>query len=154
MTFAFSKWPEMTLTQNDPIELLKVILKGCGVVCIVLIISLIVACLASLIPSFNTIKTHRIPLRSIPVFLLFLLESWQNISRNSLFYPFHSAFYPSYFCLLRGWKVPSKPLFLALKSIFLLSFHRKTNSAFLTIFAWVMWFSVNNGASLFRGLGH
>ena len=51
----------MTLTRNDPIELLKVILKGCGVVCIVLIISLIVACLASLVLTFNTIKTHRIP---------------------------------------------------------------------------------------------
>ena len=51
----------MTLTRNDPIELLKVILKGCDVVCIVLIISLIVACLASLISSFNTINTHRIP---------------------------------------------------------------------------------------------
>ena len=51
----------MTLTRNDPIELLKVILKGCGVVCIALIISLIVACLASLVLTFNTIKTHRIP---------------------------------------------------------------------------------------------
>ena len=53
-----------------------------------------------------------------PSFLAFLLESWQNISRNSLFFPFHSAFSPSYFCLLKGWKVPSEPLFLALKSIF------------------------------------
>ena len=32
----------MTLTLNDTIELLKAILKGCGVVCIVLIISLVV----------------------------------------------------------------------------------------------------------------
>ena len=51
----------MTLTRNDPIELLKVILKGCCIVCIVLIISLIVACLVSLILTFNTMKTQRIP---------------------------------------------------------------------------------------------
>ena len=51
----------MTLTLNDTIEFLKVILKECCFACIMLIISLIVACLASLIPSFNTIKTHRIP---------------------------------------------------------------------------------------------
>ena len=33
----------MTLTLNDTIELLKVILKECGIDCIVLIINLIVA---------------------------------------------------------------------------------------------------------------
>ena len=108
----------MTLTLNDTIELLKAILKECGIDCIVLIISLIVVDWTVSFPSFNVIKNAHIPLLSTPVFLLFLRESWQNISRNSLFYPFHSAFYPSCFCLLRGWKVPSEPLFLASKSIF------------------------------------
>ena len=141
----------MTLTLNDTIELLKAILEECGVDCIVLIISSVVANGTILIPSFNTIKMHGIPLRSIQFLMLFLRESWQNISRNSLFYPFHSPFNHSYFCLLKGWKVLSEPLFLALKSIFLLPFHRKTNPAFLAIFAWIMWFSVNNGIWLFRG---
>ena len=64
----------MTLTLNDTIELLKAILEECGVECIVLIISSVVANGTILIPSFNTIKTHGIPLRSITVFLLLLRE--------------------------------------------------------------------------------
>ena len=50
----------MTLTLNDTIELLKAILEECGIDCIVLIINLIVAGWTVLVPSFNTIKTHRI----------------------------------------------------------------------------------------------
>ena len=50
----------MTLTLNDTIELLKAILEECGVDCIVLIISSVVANGTILIPSFNTIKTHGI----------------------------------------------------------------------------------------------
>ena len=51
----------MTLTLNDTIEFLKVILGECYFVCIMLIISLIIVRLASLVLTFNTIKTHRIP---------------------------------------------------------------------------------------------
>lgn len=65
----------MTLTLNDTIELLKAILEECGVDCIVLIISSVVANETILIPSFNTIKTHGIPLRSIQFLMLFLRES-------------------------------------------------------------------------------
>ena len=122
----------MTLTLNDTIELLKAILEECSVDCIVLIISLVVANGTILIPSFNTIKTHGIPLRSIQFLMLFLRESWQNISRNSLFYPFHSPFNPSYFCLLKGWKVPSEPLFLASRGVFLLLSLQKTIQPFLS----------------------
>ena len=141
----------MTLTLNDTIELLKAILKGYDFDCIVLIINLIVAGWTVLVPSFNTIKTHGISFDLPKLFLLFYENLDKNISRNSLFYPFHSPFNHSYFCLLKGWKVPSEPLFLAFKSIFLLPFHRKTDPAFLAIFAWIMWFSVNNGIWLFRG---
>ena len=65
----------MTLTLNDTIELLKAILEECGVDSIVLIISSVVANGTILIPSFNTIKTHGIPLLSTQIFLLFLRES-------------------------------------------------------------------------------
>ena len=84
----------MTLTRNDPIELLKVILKGCGVVCIVLIISLIVACLASLIPSFNTIKTHRIPF-ALSSFSCSFYENLDKIYQEiPCFTPFIPCFTP------------------------------------------------------------
>jgi len=65
----------MTLTLNDTIELLKAILEECGVDCIVLIISSVVANGTILIPSFNTIKMHGIPLRSIQFLMLFLRNS-------------------------------------------------------------------------------
>ena len=65
----------MTLTLNDTVELLKAILEECGVDCIALIISSVVANGTILIPSFNTIKTHGIPLRSIQFLMLFLRES-------------------------------------------------------------------------------
>lgn len=141
----------MTLTLNDTIELLKAILEECGVKYIVLIISLIAVCWTVLFPSFNAIKTHRISFALPKLFLLFYENLDKNISRNSLSYPFHPTFYPSYICLLRRWKVPSKPLFLASRGVFLLLSLQKINSAFLAIFAWVMWFSVDNGVWLFRG---
>lgn len=151
MTFAFSKWPLMTLTLNDTIEHLKVILKGYDFDCIALIINLIVADWTVLVPSFNTIKTHGISFALPKLFLLFYENLDKNISRNSLFYPFHPTFYPSYFCLLRGWKVPSEPLFLASIGVFLLLSLQKNNPAFLAIFAWIMWFSIDDGIWLFRG---
>lgn len=110
----------MTLTLNDTIELLKAILEECGIECIVLIINLIVACRTVLVPSFNAIKTHGIAFALPKLFLLFYENLDKNISRNSSFFPFHPTFYPSYFSFLKGWKVPSEPLFLASKGIFLL----------------------------------
>ena len=141
----------MPLTLNDTIELLKAILEECGIECIVLIISLIVVDWTVLFPSFNAIKTHRISFALSQFSCCFYENLDKNISRNSLSYPFHPTFYPSYFCLLKGGKVPSEPLFLAPKSIFLLLSLKKNNPVFLVIFAWVMWFSVDNGDWLFRG---
>ena len=144
----------MTLTLNDPIVLLKAILEECSVECIVLIISLIVVDWTVLFPSFNAIKTHRISF-DLSQFSCSFYENldkiYQEIPCKSSFPPFHSAFSPSYFCLQKGWKVPSEPLFLAPKSIFLLLSLKKYNPAFLVNFAWVMWFSVDNGVWLFRG---
>lgn len=141
----------MKMTENDRIRLLKVIRKETVDDYNMMIISKLAYVVVSDCTMFCIVGTAHILLLSTPVFLLFLWESWQNISRNSSFYPFHPTFSPSYICLLRRWKVPSEPLFLASKSIFLLPFHRKTNLAFLAIFAWIMWFSVNNGIWLFRG---
>lgn len=128
----------MTLTLNDTIELLKAILEECGIECIVLIINLIVACRTVLVPSFNAIKTHGIAFALPKLFLLFyenLDKIYQEIPRFS---PFILPFTPSYFCLLKGGKVPSEPLFLAPKSIFLLLSLKKNNPVFLAILAWVM----------------
>ena len=128
----------MTLTLNDTIELLKAILEECGIECIVLIINLIVAGRTVLVPSFNAIKHTESP-SLYPSFSCCFYENLdKNISRNSLSYPFHPTFYPSYFCLLKGGKVPSEPLFLAPKSIFLLLSLKKNNPVFLAILAWVM----------------
>ena len=92
----------MTLTLNDTIEFLKVILKGCCFACIMLIISLMAAVLISLVLTFNTIKTHGI-LFALSSFSCSFYENLdKNISKKSLFYPFYSAFSPSYFCHLRG----------------------------------------------------
>ena len=104
--------------QNDRIRLLKVIQKRMIFVRKIMIVNEIVSVVLSPSIVLYTPKTVYVPLLSTQIFLLFLRESWQNISRNSSFSPFHSAFYPSYFCLLRRWKVPSEPLFLAFKSIF------------------------------------
>ena len=123
----------MTLTLNDTIEFLKAILEECGIECIVLIINLIVACRTVLVPSFNAIKTHGIAFALPKLFLLFYENLDKNISRNSSFFPFHPTFYPSYFSFLKGWKVPSEPLFLASKGIFLLLSLQKNNLAFLVI---------------------
>ena len=145
------KWPKMTVTENDRIRLLKVIRKEAVDGRNIMIISKLVCVVVSACTMFCIVGTAHIPLLSTPVFLLFLRESWQNISRNSSFYPFHPTFSPSYFCLLKGWKVLSEPLFLASKGIFLLLSLQKHNLVFLVIFAWVMRFSVNNGIWLFRG---
>ena len=112
------KWPKMTVTENDRIRLLKVIRKEAVDGRNIMIISKLVCVVVSACTMFCIVGTAHIPLLSTPVFLLFLRESWQNISRNSSFYPFHPTFSPSYFCLLKGWKVLSEPLFLASKSIF------------------------------------
>ena len=141
----------MTLTLNDTIELLKAILEECGVDCIVLIISLIVAGWTVSFPSFNAIKTHRISFALSPFSCCFY-ENFDKIYQEiPCFTPFHSPFNPSCFCLLKGWKVLSEPLFLASKGIFLLLSLQKHNPVFLAIFAWIMWFSVDNGVWLFRG---
>ena len=112
------KWPKMTVTENDRIRLLKVIRKEAMGDCNMMIISKLAYVIVSACTMFCIVGTAHIPLLSTPVFLLFLRESWQNRSRNSSFYPFHPTFSPSYICLLRRWKVPSEPLFLAFKSIF------------------------------------
>ena len=108
----------MTVTENDRIRLLKVIRKEAVDGRNIMIISKLAYVVVSACTMFCIVGTAHIPLLSTPVFLLFLRESWQNISRNSSFYPFHPTFSLSYICLLRRWKVPSEPLFLAFKSIF------------------------------------
>ena len=141
----------MTLTLNDTIELLKAILEECGIDSIVLIISLIVVGWTVSFPSFNAIKTHRISF-ALSQFSCCFYENFDKIYQEiPCFTPNYPTFYPSYFCLLKGGKVPSEPLFLAPKSIFLLLSLKKNNPVFLVIFAWVMWFSVDNGDWLFRG---
>ena len=144
----------MTLTLNDTIEFLKAILEECGVDCIVLIISLIVVGWTVSFPSFNAIKTHRISFALSPLSCCFYEnfdKIYQEIPCKSSFFPFSFCLSPSYFCLLKGWKVLSEPLFLASKGIFLLLSLQKHNPVFLVIFVWVMWFSVDNGVWLFRG---
>ena len=79
----------------------------------------------------------RAEVRSFPYCYLYNIgkrpTSWFSIKvqfrASYLCYP---TFYPSYFCLLKGWKVPSKPLFLAPKSIFLLLSLKKTILPFLS----------------------
>lgn len=128
----------MTLTLNDTIELLKAILEECGIECIVLIINLIVAGRTVLVPSFNAIKHTESP-SLYPsfscCFTRILTKIYQEIPCLT---PFILPFTPSYFCLLKGGKVPSEPLFLAPKSIFLLLSLKKNNPVFLAILAWVM----------------
>ena len=112
------KWPKMTVTENDRIRLLKVIRKEAMGDCNMMIITKLAYVVVSACTMFCIVGTAHILLLSTPVFLLFLRESWQNRLRNSSFYPFHPAFSPSYICLLRRWKVPSEPLFLALRAFF------------------------------------
>ena len=88
-----------------------------GIVCTVLLQSTMLC----------TAKTVHIPLRSITVFLLFLREFWQNISRNSLFYPFHSPFNPLLFLPSEGMKsVVSNPYFRRKSVFFIPRFYRKS----------------------------
>ena len=111
----------MTLTLNDTIELLKAILEECGIDSIVLIISLIVVGWTVSFPSFNAIKTHRISFALSPLSYCFYEnfdKIYQEIPCKSSFFPLSFCLSPSYFCLLKGWKVLSEPLFLASKSIF------------------------------------
>ena len=151
MTFTFFKMTRFDLDPIWPDRASKSYSEGCGFDCIVLIINLIVAGRTILVPSFNAIKTHGNAFALPKLFLLFCENLDKIYQEISCFTPFYPTFYPSYFCLLKGWKVPSEPLFLALKSIFLLLSLEKNNPAFLVIFAWVMWFSVDNWDWLFRG---
>ena len=140
----------MTLTLNDTIELLKAILEECGIECIVLIINLIVACRTVLVPSFNAIKTHGIAFALPKLFLLFyenLDKIYQEIPRFS---PFILPFTPLILAFWRGEKCHWNHFFLLLRAFFSF-FLWKNNPVFLVIFAWVMWFSVDNGVWLFRG---
>ena len=110
----------MTLTLNDTIELLKAILEECSVDCIVLIISLIVVGWTVSFPSFNAIKTHWISFALSPLSCCFYEnfdKIYQEIPCKSSFFPLSFCHSPSYFCLLKGWKVLSEPLFLASKGI-------------------------------------
>ena len=151
MTFTFFKMTRFDLDPIWPDRASKSYSEGCGFDCIVLIINLIVAGRTILVPSFNAIKTHGNAFALPKLFLLFCENLDKIYQEIPCFTPFYPTFYPSYFYLLKGWKVPSEPLFLALKSIFLLLSLEKNNPAFLVIFAWVMWFSVDNGDWLFRG---
>ena len=118
MTFAFSKWPEMTLTRNDPIELLKVIQKGCGVVCIVLIISLVVVDWTVSFPSFNAIKTHRISF-DLSQFSCSFYENLDKIyQENPCFTPFFLPFTPLIFAFWGGEKCHRSHFFLLLRAFF------------------------------------
>ena len=100
----------MTLTLNDTIEFLKVILKESCFVCIVLIISLIVVCLASLIPSFNTIKTHRIPF----ALSSFSCSFYENLDKNIKKF----LVLPLSFCLLSLLFLPSEGVKSAIGATF------------------------------------
>ena len=66
------KWPKMTVTDNDRIRLLKIIRKRMMFVCKIMIINGIVLCSTSVDTMLCTAKTVHIPLRSIPVFALFM----------------------------------------------------------------------------------
>ena len=121
----------MTLNLNDTIELLKAILEECGVDCIVLIISLIVAGWTVSFSSFNAIKTHRISFALSSFWCSFyenLDKIYQEIPCKSSFFPLSFCHSPSYFCLLRGWKVLSEPLFLALRAFFSFFLWKKQSS--------------------------
>lgn len=148
------KWPKMTVTDNDRIRLLKVIREEEVCVSNVMVISRLTGIVVPPGIMLCIVKQH-ISLFALSQFSCSFCENldkiYQKLSLESVFSSFHSAFSPSYFCLLKGWKVPSEPLFLASRGVFLLLSLQKNNSAFLVIFAWVMWFSVDNGIWLFRG---
>ena len=110
----------MTLTLNDTIELLKAILEECGVDCIVLIISLIVAGWTVSFPSFNAIKTHRISFALSPFSCCFYEnfdKIYQEIPCKSSFSPFHSAIPPLIFAFWRGEKCYRNHFFLLLRAL-------------------------------------
>jgi len=108
----------MTLTLNDTIEHLKVILKGCDFDCIVLIINLIVAGCTVQTPSFNAIKTHGIAFALPKRFCSFyenLDKKYQEIPR---FPPFILPFTPLIFAFRRGEKCHRNHFFLLLRVFF------------------------------------
>ena len=94
----------MTLTLNDTIEHLKVILKGYDFGCIVLIINLIVADWTVLVPSFNTIKTHGISFDLSQ----FSCSFYENLDKIYQEIPCKSSFFPLSFCLLPLLFLPSE----------------------------------------------
>ena len=108
----------MTLTLNDTIEHLKVILKGYDFDCIVLIINLIVADWAVLVPSFNAIKTHRISF-ALSQFSCCFYENLDKIyQENPRFPPFILPFSPLIFAFRRGEKCHRNHFFLLLRAFF------------------------------------
>ena len=128
----------MTLTLNDTIEFLKVILKECCFACIVLIISLMAAVLISLVLTFNTIKTHRIPF-ALSSFLCSFYENLDKIYQEiPCFPPFILPFPPLIFAFRRGEKCHRSHLFLLLRTVFSSFFCKKPIQPFLPFFAWVM----------------
>ena len=112
------KWPLMTLTLNDTIELLKAILEECGVDCIVLIISSIVVGWTVSFPSFNAIKTHRISF-ALPQFSCSFYENLDKIYREiPRFTPFIQPLTPLVFVFWRGEKCHRSHFFLLLGAFF------------------------------------
>ena len=128
------KWPLMTLTLNDTIEYLKVILKGYDFDCIVLIINLIVAGCSVLFFSFNVIKTHGISF-ALFSFSCFLYENldkiYQEIPCFTSFIHFHTAFCPLVFAFWRGEKYHRNHFFLLLRAFFSSFLCKKTIQPFL-----------------------
>ena len=118
----------MTLTLNDTIELLKAILEECGVDCIVLIISLIVAGWTVSFSSFNAIKTHRISFALSPFSCCFY-ENFDKIYQEiPCFTPFIHPLTPLIFAFWRGEKCHRSHFFLLLGA-FLSSFLCKKQSS-------------------------
>ena len=108
----------MTLTLNDTIELLKAILKECGIDCIVLIISLIVVDRTVSFPSFNAIKTHRISF-SLSQFSCCFYENLDKIYQEiPCFTPFILPFTLLIFAFWRGEKCHRNHFFLLLRAFF------------------------------------
>ena len=121
----------MTLTLNDTIEFLKVILKECCFACIVLIISLMAAVLISLVLTFNTIKTHRIPF-ALSCFLCSFYENLDKIYQEiPCFTPFILLFPPLIFAFRRSEKCHRSHFFLLLRAFFSSHFIEKPIQPFL-----------------------
>ena len=121
----------MTVTENDRIGLLKVIQKRMIFVCKVVIISLIVAVLASLVLTFNTMKTQRIPF-ALSSFLCSFYENLDKIYQEiPCFTPFILPFPPLIFAFRRGEKCHRSHLFLLLRAFLSSFFCKKPIQPFL-----------------------